>query len=758
MGVPIKSFKQTNLYIKMLLTFTATVTLLILGLSALLYHNYVRASLANESRKDTSILYQISYSMNYMDSLAQKFMSSAIVGPHVSNLLYNPNGDKMLLNNALRNLDQLVVTTDYVHSVYTISIPLDRITSTENGGYYSLKQFYDQDAVNLLRNWDTQSSTTTPIARKIPGPNSLTRVGNVYTYVLPYKTSFEKKPREAVVVNIKANVLRELIASLNIKTSVTGNDIVVIDSNGTVINHASENMFLRNIRDEEDVRTVLASEQASGSFKSNIDGQSYNITYVSSETPKWKFISRTSYKSFMSPLNAVKSSTIFTSLIVLLLGLLFSYIMSRSLYSPFRRLIENVRLKNDELERKQRDQRQSLKNTWLKELILGIKDVILKELKSQKAELGINIDLNAPLRMIVFRIDHYPLFLDRYNERERTLLKYGIANIIQAITSAKCTSDVIDMDTDKLVLLLQCSESDNEQEQGIIAMVQSIQHSVCEYLHFSLSVTISEPIESRDLLSETYSDTLTLSLYRLTAGHGSIITPAYRAGISGSPLSFPEAKARLLLDSLKLGHIEKATRYYYEIVESLKGTPYETMLSSFMHLMFMISSSFHSVADNNNPRISGVFRTFYSEIDSFEIIEEINQTFESLFAEISSTIDVMKYNKRNNITSRIKKMIEEQYQDKNLSLNIIADELQMSKVYLGRLFKEATGKSVAEYITDVRMTRVKELLNKNNLTTKEILEECGWEDLNYFYTLFKKYFGVPLSHYKISMKNDSELG
>ena len=99
------------------------------------------------------------------------------------------------------------------------------------------------------------------------------------------------------------------------------------------------------------------------------------------------------------------------------------------------------------------------------------------------------------------------------------------------------------------------------------------------------------------------------------------------------------------------------------------------------------------------------------------------------------------------------KQIESRFQDKNLNLRVIADELQMSHIYLGKMFKDLTGKAVAEYITEVRMTRFKQLLDMGGLSTKEILDQCGLEESNYFYTLFRKHFGVPLSQYKLLDKS-----
>lgn len=42
-----------------------------------------------------------------------------------------------------------------------------------------------------------------------------------------------------------------------------------------------------------------------------------------------------------------------------------------------------------------------------------------------------------------------------------------------------------------------------------------------EYLYFSLSATIGNPVESRTLHGEVYADTLALSMYRLIAGKSS---------------------------------------------------------------------------------------------------------------------------------------------------------------------------------------------------------------------------------------------
>ncbi|WP_308638245.1 helix-turn-helix domain-containing protein [Paenibacillus silvisoli] len=740
-----------SLYTKLLLTFTLTVTLLIFGLSALLYRNYTSASIDSITRTNTSMLHQISYSANYMDNVAQKFITAATAEPSVANLFFNPEDDMVLLGGAFRFLNLLVTTNDYVYSAYTVSLPLDRIVSTENGAFYSVHDFYDPEAVKLVQEWN-ESMARVPIARIIPSSSSGNV--NVYTYVLPYQVRLGKHPQTALVVNIKASVLRALITSLNTKEMDYTSDIFVIDANGGVVNHASAEMFKHNIKETSYARAALESNQSSGSFKINIEGKPFNITYVSSDQLRWTFISLTAYDTFMSPVEAIKSSTLLISVIVLMLGLLFSLLMSRSLYSPVRTLMDAIRNKNDELVRKQRDQRHTLKGDWLKQIVLGNKSFEEQELELQKAELGIRPRLAGRARMVMFRIDGYKSFVDNYSKRDRRLLKFAIANIIEDLSLANLHADVIDMDNDKLVLLLD-SDGSEEETSILIELARNVQSSVNQYLRLSVSTAIGNPALSAHFLGEAYSETLALSMYRLVAGQGSVLTPAFLSSIENQP-SFPESKAKLLLDSLKLGHLDKAIGYYDEIMNGLVRSRYETILSSVMRLMFMIRSAFPSVADSDQSRVPDLLQGFLIHIESIESLEEIHRKFEEIFKEIVDSLDTSKQNKRQMIVSRVKQMIEENYHDTNLNLSALAEEFQMSHVYLGRIFKESTGQSAVEYITTVRMEHVKQLLDETNLSTKAIVEKCGWEDSNYFYILFKKHFGMPLSQYRLQPKNTDE--
>ena len=101
---------------------------------------------------------------------------------------------------------------------------------------------------------------------------------------------------------------------------------------------------------------------------------------------------------------------------------------------------------------------------------------------------------------------------------------------------------------------------------------------------------------------------------------------------------------------------------------------------------------------------------------------------------------------RDDITSGIIKYINENYSS-SLTREDIATRFNMHGVYLGRLFKKATGKTLLEYITDVRMKHAIELLG-NGLTSEVVCERVGYEENRSFRRAFKRYFGCSVSEYK----------
>lgn len=63
------------------------------------------------------------------------------------------------------------------------------------------------------------------------------------------------------------------------------------------------------------------------------------------------------------------------------------------------------------------------------------------------------------------------------------------------------------------------------------------------------------------------------------------------------------------------------------------------------------------------------------------------------------------------------------------------------------LFKAAYGSSPVKYVTSLRITKAKELLITGHYSITEIAEACGFENIYYFSTVFKKETGVPPSKY-----------
>lgn len=93
------------------------------------------------------------------------------------------------------------------------------------------------------------------------------------------------------------------------------------------------------------------------------------------------------------------------------------------------------------------------------------------------------------------------------------------------------------------------------------------------------------------------------------------------------------------------------------------------------------------------------------------------------------------------------KYIDTHYGD-NISLDELAEVLQLSPTYFSRLFKAEMDMGFLDYVTQVRLEKAKALLTDSNCSVKEISYQVGYSDDKYFSKLFKKQVGIKPTEYR----------
>lgn len=95
---------------------------------------------------------------------------------------------------------------------------------------------------------------------------------------------------------------------------------------------------------------------------------------------------------------------------------------------------------------------------------------------------------------------------------------------------------------------------------------------------------------------------------------------------------------------------------------------------------------------------------------------------------------------------QIKDYLRKNYTNSHINLTSVAQMFGFSASYLSRKFKQETGKSFVEYLTECRMVRAMELAG-TNAKMFCTASEVGIPDPNYFGRCFKKYTGKSYSEY-----------
>ncbi|MDR3598892.1 MAG: AraC family transcriptional regulator [Desulfosporosinus sp.] len=109
----------------------------------------------------------------------------------------------------------------------------------------------------------------------------------------------------------------------------------------------------------------------------------------------------------------------------------------------------------------------------------------------------------------------------------------------------------------------------------------------------------------------------------------------------------------------------------------------------------------------------------------------------------------IKQSRNHAISLKIDQIIE--YMRRNINSKVTLEELSgiagLSKFYLSRAFKEATGYPIITYFNKMKIDKAKELLVEGNKKVKEVSFELGYTNEFYFSRIFKRIEGLSPSEF-----------
>ena len=96
---------------------------------------------------------------------------------------------------------------------------------------------------------------------------------------------------------------------------------------------------------------------------------------------------------------------------------------------------------------------------------------------------------------------------------------------------------------------------------------------------------------------------------------------------------------------------------------------------------------------------------------------------------------------------QVRQYLHQQYAQK-LTLDTLSARYNISKYHLQRSFQHYFGQSPGEYLTQLRLTRAKELLRATDLPVSEVAYRVGMENTSHFIYSFRTHEGTTPNKYR----------
>ncbi|MBY9081405.1 AraC family transcriptional regulator [Paenibacillus sp. HN-1] len=734
-----------NLYAKLLMTITSCISLTLLITTILYYTYYTRIEKTDAFRADLDNLTQTSREVIGLTENAQSLSFQLYRNSTISKLLFYNEPNIYDVTAAMSELNNYLSSIPYIDSIYVYN-PKNAVyyvASRDNqNGVIAEQELTDKGIVNLLTNYE-MIKPFTPIPRTYLGGVDGKTETSVYSFLCFDAVNWNRTLNSAVVVNISASWINREFAGPKSRGVTYLLDDQARFLSGTTLKAESLTPEERRWIDKR------ISGSAESYFVGSFRGRSSLISYTSPDTLGWQYVRITPYSWITRQTVTIRNMTLLISALILLAGLLVSRMLSKRLYMPIGRIVDEINV----LATEKRDNMYALRQNALRELVLESKPSEAACRPEKLRHLGVGLDLNEPCRLVLLRIDRFRELKETRGLSVRPY-KFAIMNIASEIAGTDGRIETVDLNDDSVLLLInEPLEGSSDNPDGEMeSLLTQIRQACLEYLKISITSAYSPAGSGVTHLNQQYKDICEASQHRLFEGPGSVISSArmMEQHQKDFAYTYPSELEKKLVEALAGGKAAEAGQYFSDILEGTRDFSFRVIQLAASRLTVTVKSAI------DNIRRSGLLPLEEIQplpsLSDCETAGELSDAYLRLFEEIGGQLADKRSSKQHELVRQINSKINASFMDPNLSLNQIADELGMSPIYISRVYKQQTLSAIMDVVMEKRMQEVERLLKDTDYSVSAIAEQTGFTSSSYLHRMFKRHFSVTPIEYRKSAK------
>lgn len=139
-------------------------------------------------------------------------------------------------------------------------------------------------------------------------------------------------------------------------------------------------------------------------------------------------------------------------------------------------------------------------------------------------------------------------------------------------------------------------------------------------------------------------------------------------------------------------------------------------------------------------------------ISKFRTVEQLKNWIINILKGMNELMLKQNVPEKRDVVEEAKAYIAQNFQ-KEITLTDISEKFYINPYYFSQLFKKKTGETYQNYLTGIRISRARKLLEETDLKLYEISSMVGYADANHFGKVFEKYVGVKPQAYRRAFQN-----